>query len=329
MSETTVAGEVLNRLWYYGDALSSLSFERIEDVATASAPIVRSVLQYQSAVVALRRDNDILATATAVAPRTGVHAGELNDVVNLSQRLLESVEDTGVVDTSTLDHGLQQVIHRLQLGKAPCVAPIRIAVKNVPQSIGIVVIGGPPRRSDPKTDLLVLNLIASLIGGATSSTIARMDLRRINRHLEETVAQRTQELANAIQVANSANHAKSAFLANMSHEIRTPMTAILGFAEMLDEMVTTSQQSDAVNTIQRNGEHLLEVINDILDISKIEAGKVKIERILLSPFQLITEVESLMDIRASAGGLSLKVEYDGPIPERINSDPTRPACGRF
>ena len=329
MSETTVAGEVLNRLWYYVDALSSLSFERIEDVATASAPIVRSVLQYQSAVVALRRDNDILATATAVAPRTGVHAGELNDVVNLSQRLLESVEDTGVVDTSTLDHGLQQVIHRLQLGKAPCVAPIRIAVKNVPQSIGIVVIGGPPRRSDPKTDLLVLNLIASLIGGATSSTIARMDLRRINRHLEETVAQRTQELANAIQVANSANHAKSAFLANMSHEIRTPMTALLGFAEMRDEMVTTSQQSDAVNTIQRNGEHLLEVINDILDISKIEAGKVKIERILLSPFQLITEVESLMDIRASAGGLSLKVEYDGPIPERINSDPTRPACGRF
>ncbi|MBN1491218.1 MAG: HAMP domain-containing protein, partial [Phycisphaerae bacterium] len=124
--------------------------------------------------------------------------------------------------------------------------------------------------------------------------------------------------------AEAANQAKSDFLANMSHEIRTPMTAILGYAELLlDPQQTASDRLDCVQTIHRNGEHLLTIINDILDISKIEAGKLEIERVVCSPFKIVSEVASMMRVRAQLKNLPLNVEYVGAIPETIQTDPTR------
>jgi len=131
------------------------------------------------------------------------------------------------------------------------------------------------------------------------------------------------ELAKAKQAAETANKAKSEFLANMSHEIRTPMTAILGFADVLSGNLSEPENVDAVHTIKRNGEHLLGIINDILDLSKIEAGKLQIERAPCSPAKILAEVASLMRVRAAAKNLLLEVEYAGPIPESIHSDPTR------
>src|SRR5690606_3251179 len=114
------------------------------------------------------------------------------------------------------------------------------------------------------------------------------------------------------------------FLANMSHEIRTPMTSILGYSDLLlDAEQSPAERQDCVLTIHRNGEHLLAVINDILDISKIEAGKMTVERIATSVLQLIAEIASLSRIRAIEKGLELNVEYDGPIPRSILTDPTR------
>ncbi|MFQ5429703.1 MAG: PAS domain S-box protein, partial [Phycisphaerae bacterium] len=111
------------------------------------------------------------------------------------------------------------------------------------------------------------------------------------------------------KAAESANRAKSEFLANMSHEIRTPMTAILGFSEtLLDTDLSDADRIDAVRTIQQNGEHLLAIINDILDISKVEAGKLEIETIPFSPFQIVAEARSLMRVRAEEKGLPLLVE---------------------
>ncbi len=109
----------------------------------------------------------------------------------------------------------------------------------------------------------------------------------------------------------------------MSHEIRTPITAILGFVEVLLEEQQGDWGKDELATIQRNGEHLLAIINDILDISKIEARRMSVECIPCSPLHVVADVNSLMHVRASAKGLALRVEFHTSIPETIQTDPTR------
>jgi signal transduction histidine kinase/CheY-like chemotaxis protein len=141
---------------------------------------------------------------------------------------------------------------------------------------------------------------------------------------EEEVRVRTRELQAAKIAAEHATESKSQFLANMSHEIRTPMTAILGYTDlMVDPTQSPSDRFDCIQTIRRNAGHLLTVINDILDLSKIEAGKMALEHINTSPMQIIADVASLVRGRALEKGLSFDVEYLGPIPRTIQSDPTR------
>jgi signal transduction histidine kinase/CheY-like chemotaxis protein/HPt (histidine-containing phosphotransfer) domain-containing protein len=154
-------------------------------------------------------------------------------------------------------------------------------------------------------------------------------LRLLDVHTLLLAQSRLLELANetigkAKESAEAANVAKSQFLANMSHEIRTPLTAILGFAEnLLDTAQSDHDRRGAVKTILRNGEHLLEIINGILDLSKIEAGRLEVERLPVSPVQLAADVVSIMRVRADAKGLPLQLKFDGPVPETVVSDPTR------
>ncbi|HUY33308.1 MAG TPA: ATP-binding protein [Pirellulales bacterium] len=131
------------------------------------------------------------------------------------------------------------------------------------------------------------------------------------------------ERARTQLAAENANRAKSEFLANMSHEIRTPMTAILGFAELLLADVEKPQNIKAAQTIKRNGELLLQIINDILDLSKIEAGKFDVEPLPCSPRQVVADVLTLMRVRADAKQLPLEVAFEGPIPTMIRTDPFR------
>jgi len=130
-------------------------------------------------------------------------------------------------------------------------------------------------------------------------------------------------LAELNKDVEAASSSKSEFLANMSHEIRTPMTAILGFSDILLGNLTEEEDVSAANTIKRNGEFLLELINDILDLSKIESGKLEVERITCSPSDVVDDVASLMRVRAEAKGIPLDIEYVGGIPETIQCDPTR------
>jgi PAS domain S-box-containing protein len=144
--------------------------------------------------------------------------------------------------------------------------------------------------------------------------------------LVEDITQRKQterELTLAKQAAEAASRAKSEFLANMSHEIRTPMTAILGFSDLLLSGVSQEEAAEACKIIKRNGEHLLNLINDILDISRIEAGKQVLSLQSCSPRQIMEEVIETMKVRADAKGLSLSADYDLEANRPIVTDPMR------
>ena len=147
----------------------------------------------------------------------------------------------------------------------------------------------------------------------------RRELEAANAQLEKAVFQAS-ELA---VKAEAASEAKSRFLANMSHEIRTPMTAILGYADMLQEALGDSAHVPLVDPICRNGKHLLSLINDILDLSKIEAGRLETEKLHYDPHNVVSELSNLMSARAREKGIGFHVEYDGPIPQTIFTDPTR------
>lgn len=134
-----------------------------------------------------------------------------------------------------------------------------------------------------------------------------------------------EELGREKEKAEEANLAKSSFLANMSHEIRTPLGAMLGFAQLMLEERNSSEeiQQKHLRTILRNGEQLYRIINDILDISKIEANKIEIEKIKFNLNQLIEDVIALLSFKAQEKGLQLNVRSLGPLPNNIESDPTK------
>jgi len=152
-------------------------------------------------------------------------------------------------------------------------------------------------------------------------------LQRRNEELEALVADRTAELERARAAADASNAAKSTFLANMSHEIRTPMTAILGYADLLADQLADPTHRDldtqAIDTIRRNGSHLLTIINDVLDLSRVEANRVELEPMECSPLRIIEDTVSLLKHRAMEKGIALRTHYLSPLPAVIRTDPVR------
>lgn len=143
------------------------------------------------------------------------------------------------------------------------------------------------------------------------------------------LVRRERELNNAMQRierarknSDAANAAKGAFLANMSHEIRTPMTAILGYADLLNG-ASPEEHDEYVDIIRSNGQMLLQIINDILDLSRIDSGRVEVERIACNVRQLVDEVALLLKDRAHAAGLELDVKVASTVPDVVMTDPTR------
>jgi signal transduction histidine kinase/CheY-like chemotaxis protein len=157
-----------------------------------------------------------------------------------------------------------------------------------------------------------------------------VDLETQTKKLEASeghLVQKIGELENARTTAESASKAKSEFLANMSHEIRTPLTAILGYSDLLisDPDVRRSEalRADALASIQQNGKHLLGVINDILDLSKIEANKLAIELAPTSIVEIMEAIKSSMNVRAIEKKIGFHVDYETSIPQLIATDPAR------
>ena len=138
------------------------------------------------------------------------------------------------------------------------------------------------------------------------------------------LAAKNAELEAAWFEAANATHAKSKFLANMSHEIRTPLTSIIGFAETLgDPDEDPKEFIAAAESIKRSGNHLHQIINDVLDVSKIEAGQIELEMMEVSPAAILAEVATIMEEKIKKKGLKLRVNHFFPLPKMIVTDPTR------
>ena len=174
------------------------------------------------------------------------------------------------------------------------------------------------RRADRLEQILADH--AGALGGA------HRELAKAHERLESEAALRKQiedELHQAREAAGTAAVAKNAFLTNMSREIRTPMTAILGFANVLLDNLDRPEDVASAGAVKRNGEFLLRIIDDILDLSKIEAGRFVAEQTPCPPRELIEQAVGMMKIRADAKGLPLLLEFIGPLPQTIRTDPVR------
>ena len=156
------------------------------------------------------------------------------------------------------------------------------------------------------------------------NTAADMMSSYIEKKNRETAMENSQKkLRIAMKNAQEANRQKSAFIANMSHEIRTPMNAIIGFAEILEKETHNPKHREYIHSVKQGGENLLTLMNDILDLSKIEAGVVKIERKEISLERLMEEIQDIFELRATQKHVKLQIEVEKSLPKLLWIDETR------
>jgi PAS domain S-box-containing protein len=322
-----------------GEVCNRAKTGRLYWVDTTIAPLhhadgrLRGYFAIRHDISALKRSQAKLAESEAFLERAGVVAGVGGWQMDLATRTLRWTAQTARIHDASPEHvpSVEEAVGFYPPHVQPDVrAAVEACIRDgTPFDLELPFITATGRSIWVRaTGQLELDQgrPARLMGALQDVTAAHEQaeaLRDKNRELAEARAH-AEAMA---QKAEEASRLKSEFLANMSHEIRTPMTAILGYTELLadegDLAAAPPRRLEYLDTIRRNGGHLLAIINDILDLSKIEAGKMVIEPQPVDPAALLRDVVELMRVKADAKGVSLRLEITGPLPATLRTDAVR------
>jgi predicted ATPase/signal transduction histidine kinase/CheY-like chemotaxis protein len=288
---------------------------------TLLSKVMKTVLESAGAekgLLILQRADDWVIEAEGAMDEdqvTVLQSVPVTQAANVPHTLVHYVARTGesvVLDDAANEGQFTQddYISARQLKSVLC-----MPLTNQGQISGIVYLENNLSRGAFTPDrLALLNLLSSQMAISLDNSTLYDDLKRYQNHLEELVAERTLRL-------QAANQAKSVFLANMSHELRTPLNAILGFAQLMarDTHVTPTQQ-EYLETIARSGEHLLGLINDVLTMSKIEAGRTTLQENAFDLRRQLQGLQEMFQLRVADKGLALLLDVAPDVPRYVYTD---------